>query len=205
MSIFGIKKKDYEINTLIENHKWVKPRLIDTFQSHKALASRVDNLINRVDNMESNMTANHNWIKPRLIDAARNHNALVNRVSDISDRNVINIFAERQGPLKKGNAFSFGDHSGYFPAGYLMSFPGQIIAYGLVGKRNNLKDDINIIISISKNPNIKISLTDSELSKHERFATPFKADVGDEIKFISLTDSSSSTSTVVSLIIELFI
>lgn len=226
MSIFGVKntsgikqeirnlKNKFNIieTKITENHEWVKPRLINTFQSYKALDSRVDNietnhkdLVSKVDNIETNINANHNWIRPRLIEMSQNHNALVNRVGNISDRNVINIFAERQGPLKRGSAFSFGDHSGFSPAGYMMAFPGQIIAFGLIGKRTNLNDDINIIINISNNPDSKISLTNSELSTHEKFVKPFRVDVGDEIKFISSSNSPSSTSTVISLIIELFI
>ena len=228
MSIFGIKRKKLNIQLVDklnrevkENHEWVKPRLIDTFQRQKALDSRVSNietdldsrvsnietdLVSKVDNIETNINANHTWIKPRLIDAARSHNALVNRVNDISDRNVINIFVELQGALKRGLWFSFGDRTGISPAGYIMAFPGQILAFGLIGKRTNLDDDINIIIvTTSGNPHRKISLTNSELSTHEKFDIPLKVNVGDEIKFMCTNDSPSSTSTVVSIIIELFI
>ena len=177
MSIFGVKKIQVETVGLKK----------EIFNMRNQIFTHVHEL---------NKKVNDNSLENTLIN---------DKVDNISDKNVISIFAESKGALQKNKVFSFGNGGKEKGVGYIMNFPGQILSMGLSSKRTD--GPVSVVVSINGIlfAEYYITLDIKQERKHYNFPTPLKVVAGDSIGFVCMNNNQRCENTVVSMIIELFI
>ena len=188
MSIFGVKRKH-----------------VDTL----ALKQEISNMRRQVFPQINDLIDRHTELKSTVREMNINHGLLGKKVENIPDRKIISVCAESKGALKVGEVFSFGNNGKEVGAGYVMSFPGQILGIGLsCAKTGGISGGgiVSVIVSINGIHQTGYgTILLFELKGYDNFDKPLKVEAGDVIEFISMSDSHGCIRTVVSMIIELFI